>query len=163
MFVRMARRNSRLEAVGGDPDDRVENAWREVRDSVVDLGENWPVGSPRVVGAHLAHDLNGTAAKAATTLSLMVERERFARSHTISADLAAIVGEIRHGLAANQDRSQRILATVMPPLAVRPGVLAGPPGRFGPPRRSVIRFPIGGAVHVQGLRGRKTEQPSPQG
>ncbi|WP_026927343.1 transglutaminaseTgpA domain-containing protein [Granulicoccus phenolivorans] len=113
MFVRMARRNSRLEAVG-DPDDRVENAWREVRDSVVDLGENWPVGSPRVVGAHLAHDLNGTAAKAATTLSLMVERERFARSHTISADLAAIVGEIRHGLAANQDRSQRILATVMP-------------------------------------------------
>lgn len=113
MFVRMARRNTRLDSTG-DPDDRVENAWREVRDSVVDLGATWPVGSPRVIGAQLSHDLTGTAAKAATTLSLMVERERFARSHTISADLAAIVGEIRHGLAAGQDRSSRILATVMP-------------------------------------------------
>lgn len=113
MLLRSRRRGRRLDG-HGPPTEQVENAWAEVRDSVIDFGGRWPAGSPRVIGSQIAHDLDGPSAKAMTVLSLMVERARYAKQHTINADLAAITHQVRRGLSERSQRPDRIAATWWP-------------------------------------------------
>lgn len=113
MLLRNGRRNRRLDGTG-PPTRQVENAWAEVRDSVVDYGGRWPAGSPRIIGAQVAHDLDAPSAQAMTGLSLMVERSRYARHHTVTADLAAVTHQIREGLAGRSRRQDQLAATWWP-------------------------------------------------
>lgn len=113
MLLRRRSRDQRLQHVE-DPTQRVENAWDEVRDSILDYGQEWPVGSPRVQGELLAHDLDGDAAESARDLSLMVERARFARHHEPADDLTKVVGHIHDGLDAREDSLGRFVANWWP-------------------------------------------------
>lgn len=113
MLLRNSRRTRRLDG-SGSPTQQVENAWAEVRDSVVDYGGRWPAGSPRVIGAQVAHDLDAPSASAMTALSLMVERARYARQHTVNADLAAVTQQVRRGLADRSGRQDQLAATWWP-------------------------------------------------
>jgi transglutaminase-like putative cysteine protease len=113
MLLRHRRRNSRLEA-SGSPTQQVENAWAEVRDSVLDFGRLWPAGSPRAIGTQVSHDLDAASAKSMRALSLMVERARYAQHHSINADLEAITMQVRRGLAERSSRADRIAATWWP-------------------------------------------------
>lgn len=113
MLLRNQRRVRRLDG-SGPPGVQVENAWAEVRDSVVDFGGQWPAGSPRVIGAEIAHDLDAASAKAMTVLALMVERARYARQHSVNADLAAVTIQVRRGLADRSQRADRVAATWWP-------------------------------------------------
>ncbi|NNG18566.1 transglutaminase domain-containing protein [Naumannella sp. ID2617S] len=113
MLLRSRRRKTRLSG-SGDLTQQVEAAWAEVRDSVVDLGENWPAGSPRVIGNQVAHGLDPSSAKAMTVLALMVERARYARRHSVNADLSAITHQVRRGLASRVGRGTRVLADWWP-------------------------------------------------
>ncbi|WP_432559186.1 transglutaminaseTgpA domain-containing protein [Granulicoccus sp. GXG6511] len=113
MLFRSRRRSRRLSGVG-PPGHQVENAWAEIRDSVVDYGGRWPAGSPRVIGTQVAHDLDAQSAKAMTSLSLMVERARYSRHHPINADLSAITHQVRRGLADRSRRQDQLAATWWP-------------------------------------------------
>ncbi|HHV22600.1 MAG TPA: hypothetical protein GXZ30_13890 [Propionibacterium sp.] len=113
MLLRSRRRSSRLAGVG-PPAQQVENAWAEVRDSIVDYGGRWPAGSPRVIGTQIAHDLDDQSAQAMTSLSLMVERARYSQHHPINADLGAITHQVRRGLADRSRRQDHFAATWWP-------------------------------------------------
>lgn len=113
MLLRTRQRNRRLAGVG-PPEQQIEDAWAEVRASVVDYGGRWPAGSPRVIGAHVAHDLDSASATAMTALALMVERARYSRHHPIDGDLAAITHQVRRGLADQSSRQDTIAATWWP-------------------------------------------------
>ncbi|MDO5682335.1 MAG: DUF3488 and transglutaminase-like domain-containing protein [Propionibacteriaceae bacterium] len=113
MLLRGRRRSSRLSGVGS-PAQQVENAWAEVRDSVIDYGGRWPAGSPRAIGTQVAHDLDDSAAQAMTSLSLMVERARYSTHHPINADLTAITNQVRKGLADRSRRQDQFVATWWP-------------------------------------------------
>lgn len=112
-MLRSRRRATRLDG-RGDQTRRVENAWAEVRDSVVDYGGAWPAGSPRAIGAQVAHGLDPQAAQAMSSLSLMVERARYARKHSVDADLGSLTQQVRQGLSNRQDGLGRLWATVWP-------------------------------------------------
>ena len=47
-------------------------------------------------------------------LALTVERARYARSHSVSVDLAALAHDIRRGLLVDQDMSGRFTANFWP-------------------------------------------------
>lgn len=112
-LIRRRRRLHRL-ATTGDMDQRVEGAWAEVRDSVLDAGENWPTGSPRVIGKLVGERLDTQSARAMEVLSLIVERQRYARSNSVNADLAAIAQDVRRGLLHDQDLSTKFAANWWP-------------------------------------------------
>ncbi|GAB3697784.1 transglutaminase family protein [Mariniluteicoccus flavus] len=113
MLVRSRRRDARL-ADGGEPAERVERAWAEVKDTVIDHGGRWPAGSPRVIGAVLAHDLDPTSAKSMRVLALQVERARYARSLELNTDLAALTDQVRAGVIDQAEPGDRLLATWWP-------------------------------------------------
>ena len=75
--VRRFRTWSRLRP-GTDPARSAEDAWDELRDTVLDLGRPWPQGTPRQVAGELAAELDPDAAAALDRLGLQVERARFA-------------------------------------------------------------------------------------
>ncbi|HEX8509042.1 MAG TPA: DUF3488 and transglutaminase-like domain-containing protein, partial [Propionibacteriaceae bacterium] len=54
--IRMRRRTARLAADRPAP-DRVEAAWEEIRDTVLDYGGSWPQGSPRMIGGEIGQQL----------------------------------------------------------------------------------------------------------
>lgn len=113
MLLRNRRRSIRLSDVG-DQSQQVENAWSEVRDSVVDSGSQWPAGTPRVIGAQLAHDLDPTSAKAVSALALTVERQRYARHHNLNVDLPAVTHQVRLGLRNRTEGMAKYLADWWP-------------------------------------------------
>ncbi|OYO14708.1 hypothetical protein CGZ94_09090 [Enemella evansiae] len=113
MLLRNRRRSIRLSDTG-DQSQQVENAWSEVRDSVVDSGADWPRGTPRVIGTQLAHDLDPTSAKAVTALALTVERERYSRQHDLNVDLPAVTHQVRQGLHNRTEGMAKFLADWWP-------------------------------------------------
>ncbi|MCW5950812.1 MAG: hypothetical protein KIT69_00895 [Propionibacteriaceae bacterium] len=80
--LRQFRTWSRLRP-GTDPSQAAEDAWDELRDTVLDLSRPWPPGTPRQVAAELASGLDPEAAAAVTSLGLQVERARFAPAETV--------------------------------------------------------------------------------
>lgn len=76
LAVRRYRAWSRLRP-GAAPARAAEDAWDEVRDTMLDLGRPWPAGTPRQAAADLAADLDGAAAMSVIELGLQVEQARF--------------------------------------------------------------------------------------
>jgi transglutaminase-like putative cysteine protease len=74
--LRALRRRRRLNA--GQPfRNRVENAWDELRDRVLDAGVSWPVGTLRETSARLSAELE-SGGEAISELAELVEQVRFA-------------------------------------------------------------------------------------
>ncbi len=80
--LRQFRTWSRLRP-GRDPVRAVEDAWDELRDTLIDLGRPWPPGTPRQVAAVLADGLEPEAAAAVARLGVQVERARFAPAEAV--------------------------------------------------------------------------------
>jgi hypothetical protein len=113
--LRIRRRTSRLSPQQDDL-ARVEGAWREIRDTVVDLGGRWPEGSPRRIGGAVAERLDRPQAEGMNDVALLVERSRYARSAPDEEldELPEIARTVRAGLAEPQSRWRRFLAFWLP-------------------------------------------------
>jgi transglutaminase-like putative cysteine protease len=78
-LIRVVRARRRLGRTGPLP-TRVEDAWEELRDRILDSGGIWPGGTPRQVAARLADTWESESAIAAIReLALRVEEARFAQ------------------------------------------------------------------------------------
>lgn len=113
--IRWQRRRHRLRDTGS-PDEQVEAAWAEVRDTVIDARGTWPSGSPRAIGAQLGHGPVAGAEAAVAKLALLVERARYARgpAETGHEDLVALVSDIRQAVVEPASRGQRVRMALLP-------------------------------------------------
>jgi hypothetical protein len=69
-----------------------------VRDSVWDVGREWPSGSARQIGDRVASDLAPDAAEALGRVAVLVEQSRYAESLGATGALGDDVQQIRAGL-----------------------------------------------------------------
>lgn len=114
--VRMRRRSARF-SDGADDQDRVEAAWAEIRDSVVDYGGTWPQGSPRSIGDQVGDQLEGADSDTMTRVATIVERSRYGRTFNDAdavGSLPEMTNGIRRSLAEPQSRGRRALAFLLP-------------------------------------------------
>lgn len=114
--VRLHRRSTRLES-GGEPQEQVEAAWAEVRDTMVDLGSTWPSGSPRAIGREVGDRLLPETASRMHELADLVERSRYARTfdgESTLADLPDNASEIRQGLIEPESWHRKLRAALLP-------------------------------------------------
>lgn len=128
--IRLHRRAGRLEA-GGEPQERVEAAWAEIRDTMVDLGSTWPTGSPRAIGREVSEQLLPETAGRMHALADLVERSRYARAFTEQAAVAELpetASEIRQGLIEPESWHRKLRAALLPrslwqslTIRIRPG------------------------------------------
>lgn len=114
MLLRDGIRRRRLGA-HDDPHVAIADAWTEVRDSVHDLGRDWPRGTPREVAERVASGLDDEGADAIRRLGAWVERSRYARAlPDAPATLAADVALARRSLVVDQPRGTVLLARFAP-------------------------------------------------
>lgn len=103
-----------------------EAAWRELRDSAVDLGYTWPSArTPRQAADDLAAQagLSAAGADALATIRTTVERARYAPAPRPGQSQGApsrdalrrTVSDVRRELAAGVKRPARVRARVLPP------------------------------------------------
>jgi transglutaminase-like putative cysteine protease len=98
--ARVILRRRRLSTAGG-PERQAEAVWAELRDSMRDLGYDWPVDTPRRAAARLLPLVRRRAGaeSALRRLATTVERARFARTtgdgSTLQHDLALVVEALR--------------------------------------------------------------------
>jgi transglutaminase-like putative cysteine protease len=114
--IRGRRRSERLTA-DGPAEERVEAAWEEIRDTVLDYGGSWPEGSPRAIGGEIGHRLQGEDSDTMTRVATLVERSRYARAFTdeeATRSLPGMAQDIRRGIAQPQSRWRRFRAVVLP-------------------------------------------------
>jgi hypothetical protein len=114
--IRVRRRTVRLNGEGA-AEEKVESAWDEIRDTVVDHGGSWPRGSPRTIGEELASRLDHQEADSMGRVATLVERARYARAFTdteAARTLPAVTQEIRRGIAAPSGRGRKVLAVLLP-------------------------------------------------
>jgi len=98
-----------------DPHLAIADAWAEVRDSVHDLGHDWPTGSPREVAAAVASGLGDEGAEAMRRLGDWVERSRYARTLTGTPEtLTDDVALVRRDLLAEQAWDASLFAKLAP-------------------------------------------------
>jgi hypothetical protein len=114
--LRLRRRSSRL-STDVDAEERVESAWAEIRDSVIDFGEQWPEGSPRVIGNAVSERLDEPSSAAMQRVATLVEQSRYGRSGAATEatrGVGAMAEQVRRGLAAPVTRRRRFLAFAVP-------------------------------------------------
>jgi transglutaminase-like putative cysteine protease len=114
--IRLRRRTNRLSATG-PAQEKVEAAWAEIRDTVVDYGGSWPDGSPRAIGQEMASRLDGEESESMSRVATLVERSRYARSFDDGGavdELPKMTSEIRHGVAAPTDWRHKATAWLFP-------------------------------------------------
>ena len=114
--IRVRRRSGRLNG-SGPPEEQVEEAWAEIRDTVVDYGGSWPEGSPRAIGDEMAHRLDEEESESMSRVATLVERSRYARSFEhgdAMSELPMMTSEIRRGVAAPADLRRRVMALLLP-------------------------------------------------
>ncbi len=115
MTVRLSMRRYRLGRPRGDEHERIEAAWREIRDSFVDLGGRWLNGSPRAIGERLAARSDETAAATLRRVAHRVEVSRYgATLPEDTTDLAAAVRLIRRHWLDEAAWQERWTALVLP-------------------------------------------------
>ena len=111
--VRQGRAWRRLRP-GADPVRAAENAWDELRDTVLDLDRPWPPGTPRQVATELAAGLDPETAAAVTRLGRQVERARFAPADAVDRTVdPRLVQQITAVLAAAAP-NRRVLGRLFP-------------------------------------------------
>jgi transglutaminase-like putative cysteine protease len=116
--VRARRRRTRLEAAAVGDGDGIEAAWAELRDTVTDLGREWPGGSSRAAAAALCEVLPGDGAAAVRRLATAVELVRYAppaKDGTGNDDIAQTTWTVIEQLQTQATRAQRMRARVLPP------------------------------------------------
>ena len=114
MLVRLGIRRYRLDGQRDDH-EQIAAAWREVRDSLVDLGGRWPNGSPRAIGELLATRSDEAAGEALRRVAHRVELSRYADSLPAEVDgLVEDVRTIRRHWREEAGWQERALAVLLP-------------------------------------------------
>jgi hypothetical protein len=114
--IRVRRRSGRLNG-SGLAEEQVEDAWAEIRDTVVDYGGSWPEGSPRAIGQEVSNRLETEESESMSRVATLVERSRYARSFDDGgalSDLSAMTSEIRRGVATPVDWRHKVMALLLP-------------------------------------------------
>jgi transglutaminase-like putative cysteine protease len=114
--IRLQRRRGRLNGTG-PAEELVEDAWAEIRDTILDYGGSWPEGSPRAIGREVAERLDEQESESMSRVATLVERSRYARTFVDGAgvdQLPAMTSDIRHGVAAPSDWRRKLVALVLP-------------------------------------------------
>lgn len=112
-LLRRKRRTNRL-TLTGDSVTRVEAAWDEVHDLVLDHGHSWPAGTPRAIAAEVGAGLNPEGKAAVKRLGRLVERARFGPSVHVEDDLSGLVTSIAHSMAQREEWDTRFIANWWP-------------------------------------------------
>lgn len=115
-LVRERRRRVHL-STDRAPGVRVEGAWQEVRDTVLDHRGTWPSGSPRAIGQQLARGMDSAEAGEVGRLALLVERARYSRGLDDQDDAAGmerLTDRVRTAVIGPASQSQRIRARLWP-------------------------------------------------
>ena len=94
--------------------DRIEGIWDELRDDLIDLGVDWPGGTPGEAATALGEVLNDDAAAGVRELATIVERSRFARREPDAARAAELLADVRAAVAADASTAQRTFARIAP-------------------------------------------------
>jgi hypothetical protein len=111
-LVRELRRSMRVgRARSGD----AMAAWRELTDTLIDLGLAAPEAQTARVRAEVRASTRGTDPEALAPLVAAVERTSYAPSAPDAGDLATPLRVVIGQLAASVDSRQRLLARVLPP------------------------------------------------
>ena len=113
MSTRWMIRQHRLAARSNDR-ARIAAAWREIHDSLIDLGGHWINGSPRAIGERLASRCDTETAAALRRVAHWVELARYAPSLPAGADLAADVRTIRKHWFGQAGWRERAVAVLLP-------------------------------------------------
>lgn len=112
-LVRAWVRSARRSALSGAPDRAAHAAWREVRDTCVDLGLPWDLSeSPRATAARL--ELPVEARWALWRLALAEESARYAPEPAAAGRPWEDLRTVRAALTASAGRSARLWAMVLP-------------------------------------------------
>jgi transglutaminase-like putative cysteine protease len=114
--LRVRRRRARLDGTGPS-DEQVEEAWAELRDTVLDFGGTWPEGTPRTVGRELGTRLEPSDREDLGRVATLVERARFAPDLGDPAStrgLAGTTASLRTAIGAPAGRGQRLRAFLVP-------------------------------------------------
>lgn len=112
-LVRLGIRGARVSALAGEPASAAHSAWRELRDTCLDVGRNWDLSeSPRATAARLA--LTGEAREAMWRLVLAEEAARYAPVPAISDRLRDDLKGVRAALLAEVGAGTRLRAALLP-------------------------------------------------
>ncbi|MBK7821578.1 MAG: transglutaminase domain-containing protein [Tessaracoccus sp.] len=111
--LRVLLRRSRLRH-GQPADAAADAAWREVRALFADYRLTWPDGSPGPAAAAAAPSLPAQGAAALGAVADTVERSRYARDETGTAQVAAQVKALRVAVDRAAEPRTRLLARVLP-------------------------------------------------
>ena len=111
--VRAVQRRARLRP-GQPAEDAADAAWREVRALFADYRLDWPEGSPGPAAAVAGPELPAQGAAALAAVAETVERSRFARGETATAQIAVQVRALRVALDRAAEPRGRILARALP-------------------------------------------------
>ncbi|HEY6739492.1 MAG TPA: DUF3488 and transglutaminase-like domain-containing protein, partial [Actinopolymorphaceae bacterium] len=125
--VRVAIRRHRL--AQRSPRDLAEACWREIADTVTDLGSTWDeAATPRAAGTRLSGRLPVGVSAAVQRIVSAVERTRYAPLPDAGhADVRAATLEILRALRARTSHQRRLLATILPTTFWRPLTAIGRP------------------------------------
>jgi len=114
MVGRRLLRRSRL-GPAPDPHESIARAWLEVRDTWLDLGHRWPVGTPRqigdVVGQRLPDAVAGTSLSSVVTA---VERSRYSEHLDDVEGLRRDMDDVLSGLDASRPWYGRLGHIILP-------------------------------------------------
>ncbi len=119
MLARLLVRRRRLAPDQPDP-QRVDAAWRELRDLARDLGRPWPQGSPAVMAASLAEASSEPAREPLMRLGHWLEVRRYAPQLPSVSDLGADVETVHRQWRAAASGARQVGAVLVP---VSTGVL----------------------------------------
>ena len=112
-LVRLGVRGTRISALSGEQALAAHAAWREVRDTCVDVGEHWDLSeSPRATATRLA--LGGAAHEAMWRLALAEETARYAPAPVASDRLHDDLKTVRAALLSGVGVGVRLRAVLLP-------------------------------------------------
>ena len=111
--VRVWQRQARLRPAQ-PAEEAADAAWREVRALFADYRLEWPDGSPGPAAAAAGPTLPAQGVAALAAVAETVERSRFARGETGTAQIAVQVRALRVALDRAAEPRARILARVLP-------------------------------------------------
>ena len=106
-------RRRRLAPDQPDP-QRVDAAWRELRDLARDLGRPWPQGSPAVMAASLAEASSEPAREPLMRLGHWLEVRRYAPQVPSVSDLGADVETVHRQWRAAASVARQVGAVLVP-------------------------------------------------
>ncbi len=112
-LVRLGLRRRRL-SDNDDPHELIAGGWAELRDTMRDLHQHWPSGSPREIAVVVRASVAGAVPESLDDVVNWVERSRYARQLNGDPQIADGVREVRAALLSQHTWWERTRARMIP-------------------------------------------------